>query len=75
MNIDFLKNNFPISSILICRTTCLAGSDGAVVPDLGESDRAEVSHDADLLEGYVVHVLAQQVQLFQGVSETGVEIG
>ena len=41
--------------------TCLSGSDGTVVPDLGESDGAEVSHNADLLEGHVVHVLAQQV--------------
>ena len=55
-------------------TTCLAGSDCAVVPDLGESDGAEVPHDADLLEGHVVHVLAQQVQLFQGVPDTKVEI-
>ena len=47
--------------------TCLAGSDGAVVPDFGESDGAEVPHDANLLERDVVHVLAQQVQLFQSV--------
>ena len=50
--------------------TCLARGDGAVVPDLGEPNGAEVSHDADLLEGDVVHVLAQQVQILQRVPET-----
>ena len=49
--------------------TCLARGDGAVVPDLGEPNGAEVSHDADLLEGDVVHVLAQQVQILQRVPE------